>query len=237
MELLSVIITPIVLCFSLPSCVPAILDFVAKHVVHIEGVGDVCDYSCFDFEAYGDERFGAMQGKSDAKNKPNDGKLEKSCINFHLAHPNWNASDGGKTLISRLQNYKTISVHNNTDLVASMLERSLLDRSISVPPGPGTSIRGDSFLSGDRKHDPGTLPSVLMSIMKQENIDYQNDFYWLTKFQQQRQQDPPVFESSLLMSQSLLNNSHILFNESINVPGGSSSSSSSKPASAEIAEL
>ena len=35
-----------------------ILDFVSAHTVNVEGVGDVCDYSVFDLELYGDERYG-----------------------------------------------------------------------------------------------------------------------------------------------------------------------------------
>mmetsp|Transcript_32453 Transcript_32453/g.71428 ORF Transcript_32453/g.71428 Transcript_32453/m.71428 type:complete len:241 (+) Transcript_32453:96-818(+) len=42
------------------------------------------------------------------------------------------------------------------------------------------------------------LPSVLRSILRQENIDYENDFYWLTKFQDEHQRDPAQLERSLL---------------------------------------
>ncbi len=49
--------------------------------------------------------------------------------------------------------------------------------------GPG----GDS-ISASRCTDAGSrlsrsrdLPSVLRSVFRQENIDYENDFYWLSK--------------------------------------------------------
>jgi autophagy-related protein 9 len=101
LELLSVIMTPIVLCFSMPNCVPNLLEFISKHTVYIEGVGDVCDYACFDFTAYGDMRFGAeTEGKSD---RPKDGKMEKSCLNFHIAHPQWDANQNGQTFLRRIE--------------------------------------------------------------------------------------------------------------------------------------
>lgn len=43
------------------------------------------------------------------------------------------------------------------------------------------------------------LPSsVLMSILRQENIDYENDFYWIQKFHHERLRDPVSLERSLL---------------------------------------
>lgn len=44
------------------------------------------------------------------------------------------------------------------------------------------------------------LPSsVLMSILRQENIDYENDFYWIQKFHHERLRDPVSLERSLLL--------------------------------------
>lgn len=57
MEVLSVLLTPLVLCFSLPNCVPEMLAFMSRHTKYLDGVGDVCDYSTFDFDAYGNSEF------------------------------------------------------------------------------------------------------------------------------------------------------------------------------------
>jgi autophagy-related protein 9 len=57
MEVLSVFLTPLVLCFSLPNCVPEMLAFMSRHTKYLDGVGDVCDYSTFDFDAYGNSEF------------------------------------------------------------------------------------------------------------------------------------------------------------------------------------
>ena len=44
------------------------------------------------------------------------------------------------------------------------------------------------------------LPSVLLSILKQENIDYENDFYWLAQFHADRRRDPAGLERSIIVS-------------------------------------
>lgn len=120
--------------------------------------------------------------------RPNDGKLEKSFISFQRAHPQWDGMEDGKSLMSRLevriqplfiayhsdtrtqQTYKTATEAINNEHMASMLEQTL---------HASTSLAGGL----DFKHltETGSLPSVLMSIMKEKDIDYHNDFYWLTK--------------------------------------------------------
>merc|ERR1711991_159982 len=300
LELLSVILTPIVLCFSLPNSVPKVLEFISKHAVYVEGVGDVCDYSLFKFEDYGDQDFGTeVEGKEGTKHKLKDGKLEKSILNFHLAHPHWNATEAGKSFVARLKNYKDVTTRNTNDMMASLLEKSIMNGSHYLAPTHGGPVDGvtagmtspadmdnanatantdkksndqqreqppqentrpsvvsnsvsassplkDIFLSPPRdlldKSTGGQsasaafasfsaspnqpvatdsmladLPSVLMSIMKQENIDYHNDFYWLTKFQQQRKADPVLFENSLQLSSMM--GSHSLFSSSLNIAG------------------
>lgn len=57
MEMLSVVLTPVVLCFSLPPCAPDILEFIRQHTTYVDGVGAVCDYSTFDLNKYGNEEF------------------------------------------------------------------------------------------------------------------------------------------------------------------------------------
>jgi autophagy-related protein 9 len=52
-ELVSVILTPFVLWFSLPQCAPAIIDFFHDFTVHIPGRGYVCSFAEFDFVRHG----------------------------------------------------------------------------------------------------------------------------------------------------------------------------------------
>ncbi len=52
-ELLSVVLTPFVLWFSLPKCAPAIIDFFREFTVHVDGRGYVCSFAEFNFERHG----------------------------------------------------------------------------------------------------------------------------------------------------------------------------------------
>ena len=59
-EMASIVLTPFVLCFSLPYCTHAILDFVRDNTVFVEGVGDICSLANFDFEKHGNSKYGAL---------------------------------------------------------------------------------------------------------------------------------------------------------------------------------
>lgn len=52
-ELLSVIVTPFVLWFSLPKCSDRIVDFFREFTVHVDGIGYVCSFAMFDFKRNG----------------------------------------------------------------------------------------------------------------------------------------------------------------------------------------
>ncbi|KAF5870684.1 putative autophagy-related protein 9 protein [Botrytis fragariae] len=49
-EVLSIIITPFLLWFSLPKCAEQIIDFFREFTVHVDGVGYVCSFAVFDFK-------------------------------------------------------------------------------------------------------------------------------------------------------------------------------------------
>lgn len=49
-EILSMIFTPFVLCFSLPKCSDRLIDFFREFTVHVDGLGYVCSFAVFDFK-------------------------------------------------------------------------------------------------------------------------------------------------------------------------------------------
>ncbi|KAM3070139.1 autophagy protein atg9 [Clarireedia jacksonii] len=49
-EVLSIIITPFMLWFSLPKCSDQIIDFFREFTVHVDGLGYVCSFAVFDFK-------------------------------------------------------------------------------------------------------------------------------------------------------------------------------------------
>ena len=102
-ELLSVVLTPFVLWFSLPACAPALIDFFRDFSVHVDGRGYVCSFAEFNFQRHGNVKvsnmifaqhylivatsslqFGAPTQIQDQRMVSNEGKMEKSFLNFKV---------------------------------------------------------------------------------------------------------------------------------------------------------
>ncbi|KAH9890886.1 APG9-domain-containing protein [Xylariomycetidae sp. FL2044] len=49
-EILGVLVTPLILFFSLPKCSDQIIDFFREFTVHVDGLGYVCSFAVFDFQ-------------------------------------------------------------------------------------------------------------------------------------------------------------------------------------------
>jgi autophagy-related protein 9 len=60
-ELISVMVTPFILWFSLPDCAPAIIDFFRDFSVHVDGLGYVCSFAVFDFQRHGNVKVCSLQ--------------------------------------------------------------------------------------------------------------------------------------------------------------------------------
>ena len=160
MELLSAVLTPMVLCFSLPLSGQHVLDFVRDHTRYVEGVGAVCDYSLFDFEEFGDDAYGAPEkGRAEEAQRPVDGKMEKSYMNFQQVYPNWrqqqsshnlpeegggrggNTSGGsplmevtsGEALLDKVRAYRAAKEHQrDLEISQALLESSSSSSSMSL---------------------------------------------------------------------------------------------------------
>lgn len=65
-ELLSVVLTPLVLWFSLPDCAPAIIDFFREFTIYVDGLGYVCSFAVFDFKRHGNVNVGISSHKTRA---------------------------------------------------------------------------------------------------------------------------------------------------------------------------
>lgn len=88
-ELFSVIVTPLLLWFSLPGCANDILKFVRDNTVTLEGVGDVCSLSC---GVHGDVICGTTH----------KGKREQSIASFAAIYPQWNPPQEASQLLSHI---------------------------------------------------------------------------------------------------------------------------------------
>ncbi|KAG9012557.1 autophagy protein atg9 [Tulasnella sp. 427] len=105
-ELLSVVLTPFVLWYSLPLNAPAIINFFREFTVHVDGLGYVCSFAVFDFKRHGNVDFGAPTEQQDERLMSNQGKMEKSFLNFKAANPEWNPTDpAGSAYLSRMEHF------------------------------------------------------------------------------------------------------------------------------------
>lgn len=100
-ELSSVVLTPVFLWTALPTCAGAILAFVDKYTEHIEGVGDVCSLSTFDFRKHGNPKY-ASPCDAPKASRSRHGKMEKSFVSFATAYRSWRPSEEGKQLLSQV---------------------------------------------------------------------------------------------------------------------------------------
>ncbi|GAA5894756.1 hypothetical protein JCM8208_006061 [Rhodotorula glutinis] len=100
-ELLSVLITPFVLWYSLPDCAGPVVDFFREFTVHVDGLGYVCSFAVFDFKRHGDTKFGAPVQEGNVRDerwKSGEGKMEKSFLTFAASNPAWVPRDQTQSL-------------------------------------------------------------------------------------------------------------------------------------------
>lgn len=107
-ELISIFVTPYALLFLLPKYVEDILQFIREFTVHIDGVGNVCSLSVFDFENHGNQNYGSPFHTCKAM-RSCQGKMEKSFLNFQSSYPHWVPDFNGKRFLSILADFQVRS--------------------------------------------------------------------------------------------------------------------------------
>merc|ERR1719186_2537438 len=101
-ELISPIITPIILIFHLRYKSQEIVDFFRNFTVDVVGVGDVCSFAQMDVRRHGNPSWQvgnnkeeaaegdvSVQPKTNTYTQAEDGKTEMSLIHFTLTNPGW----------------------------------------------------------------------------------------------------------------------------------------------------
>jgi hypothetical protein len=101
-ELLSVILTPIILWKVLPSCSEEIVEFLQNHTVYIDGIGDVCSLSTFDIARHGNRKYASsMTAPKPLRSK--NGKMEKSILSFAANYPTWEPPKQNQEVIRNIE--------------------------------------------------------------------------------------------------------------------------------------
>lgn len=155
-ELLSVVLTPIILTMSLPLCAPDIIDFFREFTVHVDTLGYVCSFAVFDFKRHGNIKFGAPSfgelGAEDNKRdgwqdderlQSKDGKMEKSFLAFKAAHPEWAPTDPtGSLYLERLR-----EMHQDMNRPPQQATGAISRRSTAPAFGIGSTMQARSTLA------------------------------------------------------------------------------------------
>lgn len=205
-ELVSIFVTPYSLFFLLPKYVEDVLQFIKDFTVRIEGVGDVCSLSVFDFEHHGNSKYGSPFHTNKEK-RSCQGKMEKSFLSFQSSYPNWEPDTDGKQFLSILADFQFQNNDPQLRAVSPLLqyENPLASRlqnstfSLSMHPGHGSrwpvsytnSIREHHFSGqfGQYREDVSLWGSKLV----------QDQLYWLVD----RFYDSRSFQSGDRMARGL----------------------------------
>eukprot|EP01132_Coremiostelium_polycephalum_P005254 gene5254-6537_t len=111
-EISSVIFTPFILIFSLPTSSFKILEFFGNTTVSLDGVGPICEFGAFtNIKRIGHHKYGAT---SSGDSKPTkQAKLEKSMINFKAINPDWKIEKN--EFFDNLNQFAQDNVNNNNN--------------------------------------------------------------------------------------------------------------------------
>lgn len=103
-ELISPIVTPIILCLYLPRRTLDIVDFFRNFTVEVVGVGDVCSFAQMDVRRHGNPHW-MTEGYTEANQyqQAEDGKTELSLMHFTLTNPNWIPPEESSVYLNNLR--------------------------------------------------------------------------------------------------------------------------------------
>lgn len=152
-ELLSPIVTPLILCFVIRHKSLEIVDFYRNFTVEVVGVGDVCSFAQLDVRKHGHPQWAAeSQTGANQYQQAEDGKTELSLVHFTLTNPEWhppeacsmfitnlkeqahreaetmNLMPGENALFNSLQSMSSFG-HGYSSMMSSVVQHSLMQRS------------------------------------------------------------------------------------------------------------
>ena len=108
-ELLSPIITPLILIFVLPHKSQDIVDFFRNFTVDVVGVGDVCSFAQMDVRRHGNPAWQVEKTvektvpRTNGYTQAEDGKTEMSLVHFTLTNPGWKPSGENEKYLAGLK--------------------------------------------------------------------------------------------------------------------------------------
>ncbi|XP_043999047.1 autophagy-related protein 9A [Gambusia affinis] len=186
-ELLSPVVTPIILIFCLRRKSLEIIDFFRNFTVEVIGVGDTCSFAQMDIRQHGHPAW-MSEGKTEASiyQQAEDGKTELSLMHFAITNPHWQPPRETTHFISHLKERVhreaagassethplSLSESEPRSLVANILagpstlgsvhfacDSSLTNNAVTGMPGEATALRSLSPISSSL-HLRGSLSAA-----------------------------------------------------------------------------
>uniref|UniRef100_A0A668TIV8 Autophagy-related protein 9 n=1 Tax=Oreochromis aureus TaxID=47969 RepID=A0A668TIV8_OREAU len=129
-ELLSPVVTPIILIFCLRRKSLEIIDFFRNFTVEVVGVGDTCSFAQMDIRQHGHPAW-MSEGKTEASiyQQAEDGKTELSLMHFAITNPQWQPPRETTHFISQLKE----RVHREATGWSLINPRSLIANLLTGP--------------------------------------------------------------------------------------------------------
>uniref|UniRef100_A0A8C5C2E0 Autophagy-related protein 9 n=1 Tax=Gadus morhua TaxID=8049 RepID=A0A8C5C2E0_GADMO len=134
-ELISPVVTPFILIFSLRRKSLEIIDFFRNFTVEVVGVGDTCSFAQMDIRQHGHPAW-MSAGKTEASiyQQAEDGKTELSLMHFAITNPQWQPPQETTHFISQLKE----KVHREVGGASMVTPRSLVANLLGGPTTLGS---------------------------------------------------------------------------------------------------
>ncbi|MEW5298047.1 MAG: hypothetical protein WDW36_001210 [Sanguina aurantia] len=107
-EMASLLLTPLMLYYTLPECADDIVRFVRDFTEHVDGVGDVCSLSTFSLRRHGNAKYGSPAHCA-KPSRSRQGKLEKSLLTFAATYPTWEPDPSARAMLATLGQHSASS--------------------------------------------------------------------------------------------------------------------------------
>lgn len=149
--------------------------------------------------------------------RENDRELSRSFIreNHILSTSQYNFKNQKLHVIDEENNINSSFSHNDVNSTATATN-ILNEMSKPLAPSVNVNVARESVKDNQRSQliqQNADIPQVLRSILRNENIDYENDFYWMAKFRKDRMADPDSLERSCLNSKLFLSGIELDFDQ------------------------
>jgi len=120
-ELVSPLLTPFLLCFTVRYKAQQIIDFYRNFTIEVTGVGDVCSFAQMDVRRHGhkmwmsshkeeeeeeeESKNVADEDFEDLEKQAENGKTELSLLHFSIKNPTWQPTDSGKQYLESIREH------------------------------------------------------------------------------------------------------------------------------------